>query len=696
MNKFLKTTTALLTLSALVACGEDAAMEESLNLSNGKTLERISITGKDFQIDGATRSSVVIDHNGVNFLWAANDTVGIFPNSGSQAEFAMEEGVGMQTATFNGGGWALKHSATYSAYYPYNFYNRDLTKIPVKYEGQTQDGNAATSHLGAYDYMAASVATPSNGAVAFDMQHMGALVMLQTNLDEAKTLTSVALKANADVFTTTGTMDLSVVNPAITTTSTTNTFTIALSNFTVAENETSTIYFMLAPTNLVGETLEITLSDEDGEYIKYEVAGKNFVAGTAYAYTLTDGKKQNLTYNLVDLGLPSGTLWADRNVGADSPEAYGDYFAWGEIEPKSNYVWSTYKWSNGNTSSMTKYFIGSSAPADNKTVLDFEDDAAYANMGEEWCMPTAAEQKELLSECTWELTTQNGVKGYKVTGPNGNNIFLPASGFYNGISISNAGSYGGYWASSLDENRSNCAYQIYYNSSNLNWFCTDRYYGLSVRAVAVAKKETAPKVNKVDLGLPSGTLWADRNVGADSPEAYGDYFAWGEVTPKSEYSWNTYKWSGNVYDTQIKYCTNSSFGTVDGKSVLDLEDDAAYVNMGSEWRMPTNTELQELIDNCTWTWTTQNGVNGYKVTGNNGNSIFLPAAGFLTYSEYSLVGSDGNYWLSTLKENYSYLACILSFSYRYEEIFGEVINYYQCDANSRNHGHSVRAVVRIQ
>ena len=353
MKQILKTTTTLLTLSALVACGEDAAMEESLNLSNGKTLERISITGKDFQVDGATRSSVVVDNAGVNFLWAANDTVGIFPNSGSQAEFAMEEGVGMQTATFNGGGWALKHSATYSAYYPYNFYNRDLTKIPVCYEGQTQDGNAATTHLGAYDYMAASVATPSNGAVAFDMQHMGALVMLQTNLDEAKTLTSVALKANADVFTTTGTMDLSVVNPAITATSTTNTFTIALSNFTVAKNETCTIYFMLAPTNLVGETLEITLSDEDGEYIKYEVAGKNFVAGTAYAYTLTEGEK---FVKAVDLGLPSGTLWADRNVGADAPEAYGDLFAWGETEPKDNYDWSNYKWCNGTSSKITKFF----------------------------------------------------------------------------------------------------------------------------------------------------------------------------------------------------------------------------------------------------------------------------------------------------------------------------------------------------
>ena len=485
MNKFFKTTTTLLTLSALVACGEDAAMDESLNLSNGKTLERISITGKDFQIDGATRSSVVIDHNGVNFLWAANDTVGIFPNSGSQAEFAMEEGVGMQTATFNGGGWALKHSATYSAYYPYNFYNRDLTKIPVKYEGQTQDGNAATAHLGAYDYMAASVATPSNGAVAFDMQHMGALVMLQTNLDEAKTLTSVALKANDEVFTKTGTMDLSVVNPVITTTKTTNTFTIALSNFTVAKNETSTIYFMLAPTNLVGETLEITLSDEVGEYIKFEVAGKNFVAGTAYVYTLTDGEKFGTTVPkyAVDLGLPSGTLWADRNVGADAPEAYGDHFAWGETEVKQCYSWNTYKWCNGTSSTLTKYCTSSVyGTVDHKTVLDLDDDAAYVNMGTEWRMPTVEEQQELTRNCTYTKTTQNGVNGYKVTGPNGNSIFFPAAGYSDDEYCLNVGKDHNYWASSLYSS----IYAIFFNPNPSGAYYhtyDNRCLGRSVRAV---------------------------------------------------------------------------------------------------------------------------------------------------------------------------------------------------------------------
>ena len=484
-HTFLKASAALLTLSALYSCGEDAGMEESLNLANGKTLESISITGKDFQVEAGARSSVVINNAGVNFLWEATDTVGIFPDKGSQAEFAMDEGAGMQTATFNGGGWALKAASTYAAYYPYNFYNRNLKAIPVSYEGQKQTGNNSTAHLGAYDFMAASVTTPANGAVAFDMQHMGALVMIQTNLDEAKTLTNIALKASTSAFTTTGTIDLTAVNPEITAKSTTSTLNIALNGFEVAKGATATIYFMLSPTNLLGETLEITLSDEKGAYMKFEAAGKNFVAGTAYAYTLTNGEKVNtILVNAVDLGLLSGTLWADRNVGADAPEAYGDYFAWGETETKDNYAWSTYKWCNGSDRTQTKYCTNSSyGTVDNKTVLELEDDAAYVNMGAEWRMPTLTEQIELLDNCTWEWTTQNGVNGRKVTGPNGNSIFLPAAGYRYGSSLSNAGSYGYFWSSSLNESHPYGAYVLYFYSGSYDWGYYGRYYGRSVRAV---------------------------------------------------------------------------------------------------------------------------------------------------------------------------------------------------------------------
>ena len=191
-------------------------------------------------------------------------------------------------------------------------------------------------------------------------------------------------------------------------------------------------------------------------------------------------------------------------------------------------------------------------------------------------------------------------------------------------------------------------------------------------------------IGAVDLGLPSGTLWADRNVGADSPESYGDYFAWGETEPKSIYTISTYKWCRGLYDEMTKYCTNSSYGTVDNKTVLDLEDDAAYVNMGAEWRMPTYDELKELSNNCTWTWTTQNGTKGYRVTGPNGNSIFLPAAGYRYDSDLDDAGSDGGYLSASLYESDSNRAWVLFFD----------SGYHYTDGCYRLYGQSVRAVAR--
>ena len=98
----------------------------------------------------------------------------------------------------------------------------------------------------------------------------------------------------------------------------------------------------------------------------------------------------------------------------------------------------------------------------------------------------------------------------------------------------------------------------------------------------------------VDLGLPSGTLWATRNVGATYPDDYGDYFAWGETEPKNNYDWNSYKWCNGSYTTLTKYCLNINYGVHDGLTELKLEDDAAYVNWGSSWRMPTHEQQQEL------------------------------------------------------------------------------------------------------
>ena len=174
--------------------------------------------------------------------------------------------------------------------------------------------------------------------------------------------------------------------------------------------------------------------------------------------------------------------------------------------------------------------------------------------------------------------------------------------------------------------------------------------------------ETPPDTHEyVDLGLPSGTLWATCNVGADNPEDYGDYFAWGEFEPKTTYSWSTYKWCNGSYTTLMKYCYSSIFGTVDNKTELDPEDDAAHVNWGENWRMPTYDQLNELKNKCTWKWTTQNGMKGRLVTGPNGNTLFLPAGGYRYDNSIKSAGSAGYYWSRTLSSGLPREADDLSF-----------------------------------
>lgn len=153
----------------------------------------------------------------------------------------------------------------------------------------------------------------------------------------------------------------------------------------------------------------------------------------------------------------------------------------------------------------------------------------------------------------------------------------------------------------------------------------------------------------VDLGL--SVKWANCNLGAKSPEQYGDYYAWGEIKTKSKYDWTTYKWCEGTFKTLTKYCFHNvrHFGIVDNKIVLDPEDDVAYIKLGKGWRMPTKEEFDELIINCTREFSMINGINGFKFTSKiNGNSIFLPAAGNY-YCEYLWnAGDQGSYLSSTL------------------------------------------------
>ena len=195
----------------------------------------------------------------------------------------------------------------------------------------------------------------------------------------------------------------------------------------------------------------------------------------------------------------------------------------------------------------------------------------------------------------------------------------------------------------------------------------------------------------VDLGL--SVMWATCNVGASTPEEYGDYFAWGEVEPKKTYSWENYRWCKKTIFYILKYNDNKkSEGIVDKKTQLELVDDAAYINWGGHWRLPTSAEFQELCRKCVWSWTIQNGIKGYKIVSKiNRNCIFLPAGGNMQYRPYSNeelagVGRYAKYWSKSLPKSESTQAYCLFF---HSEDMG-ISDYY------RNSGLSIRPVFSPQ
>ena len=596
-------------------------------------------------------------------------------------------------------------------------------------------------------------------------------------------------------------------------------------------------------------------------------------AGTSYGAqksftTLDEEPEETISgtengHDYVDLGL--SVKWANCNIGANKPEEYGDYFAWGETTTKSDYLSS-----NCPTYGLSHSELKSQGYMDNEYKLTLQYDAARTNWGGDWRMPTYDELIELIDNCTWTWTTQNGVNGYKVTSKtNGNSIFLPAAGYRNGSSLYIAGSDGRYWSSATGANGA-CSLRFF--SSNHGMGNDDRYFGLSVRPVfggnftgpeeqpeivlptvstnsvssitantaicggnvtsdgggtvtarGVCWSETSepkinnlysevsyegtgtgsftssminlkanttyyvrayatneagtvygevksfktldeepeivlptvttnsvtnitsnsatcggnvtsdgngtvtargicwsetsePKINNlyseesnngtgtgsftssmtnlkanttyyvrayatneagtsygevksfttrastgtengygwVDLGL--SVKWATCNVGADSPEEYGDYFAWGETSPKSDYS------SSNSATYGLSNSELQSQGYIDSEGNLTAQYDAATANWGGSWRMPTSAEQEELFNNCTWTWTTYNGVKGYNVEGPNGHSIFLPAAGYRRGSSLNAAGGLGDYWSSSPYEYDGDRADILDFS----------------------------------
>lgn len=376
----------------------------------------------------------------------------------------------------------------------------------------------------------------------------------------------------------------------------------------------------------------------------------------AYAvsdYGLTYGEEKSFTtdHEYVDLGLPSGTLWASCNVGANVPEEYGDYFAWGETQSKDVYDESSYQYNMDNA--LTKYCnnvdFGYNGFTDNLTTLLPEDDAATVNWGVNWRMPTKAEWQELYNNTTCEWTIQNNVYGLLFTASNGASLFLPAAGSRWNSGLTDAGYHGVYWSSSLFMDDPNYAWDFYFFSDDYDMDYGSRNFGFSVRPVRITSNAPTGAIdgkftinddgdqiyfsqgnlqyigsastpywkfadNQWDVfGITTGQNSADQNVDRD-------LFGWGTSgwNPGNNCyrPWETYNSSGASYGPAGANNLTGTFANSDWGVYNSISNGG---NQPDQWRTPTTNELGYIFD----TRTTDTGIRFAKANVNNVNGVIL-------------------------------------------------------------------------
>ena len=376
-------------------------------------------------------------------------------------------------------------------------------------------------------------------------------------------------------------------------------------------------------------------------------------------------------HDWVDLGLPSGTKWATMNVGAESPEDYGDYFAWGETQPKSTYTLENYKWYDSTTEEYTKY------PKFKRSLVVQESNKRSASSG-----------IYLRGNGDWDTLdrefTDNGDGTYTL-----NMSFQLTSSFKIASEDWNEINFGCSWGDmakigtiALSDNGLNIEVNSVINVTSMildivnetltikgtpggnitynSWTICGESELVGAEWDATSLENIMIEKNGVYSLTKRGVLLIENEEYPYKVVADGKWG--GKEYPDGEFSYMylTISKTG-IYDVTFTFnleqeyleATATYVRDVERLMSLDLEDDAAYVNWGGDWRMPYVDEILELIDNCTWEWVTLNGVNGYKVISKtNGNSIFLPTTGSYTHDGLYVQGTEGYYWSSTLS-NYS-------------------------------------------
>ena len=548
---------ASLCLLTVVSCTQEETFQEN-------RVTRMSAELPEFLEENGTRSQVNVSaSDGITYSWAIGDVLGIFPDEGDQVSFRLTESslsADGKSATFDGGAWALKNGHIYYSYFPFSYENfsdsSNPTAIPVDYTGQSITEWGDTKNAGHYDFLAAGGTSSTNGALSFSFIRLGALLRLKFTLPATATYKKLILSADGNVLPVKGKVDLSATTIAYIPQTYTSSISVNLNDISGTKDQVAYVYLMLPPMTLLSQSklLTVSLSCSSGTWT-YSLckAGDtvpqaiDFKANTIYKRDavlqgidpegeMNEGDEEEEVYaentlnghEFVDLGLPSGTLWATCNVGASKPEEYGNYYAWGETKGygemdtsnennfnynaqgqssqspfiKTYYSAKTYKYYvDGDENHILKYNVNGTIDneadtyflSDNKTTLEPEDDAAHVNWGSGWHIPTNSQIKELLSctKSTW--TKMNGVYGNKITskqqGYTDKFIFLPAGGERSSSTINGTGNRGYYWSSTLETSELGKAKVLYFTNSTSDGKISassghdSRYYGISVRPV---------------------------------------------------------------------------------------------------------------------------------------------------------------------------------------------------------------------
>ena len=444
--------------------------------------------------------------NQLQHTFTDNDALTLYPITttvGDGVYFSVYENQGSSCVLY-GNDYALKDGEQYVAYGSYmSDMVPEATEVPLYYDSQEQLSKGAWMPTDK-DYLYSSRTAPYNGGCEFELQHLGALLVMDVTFKEEGICRELMLTAPEEVFILYGTVNL-LANPVeITPVETTSTTWLSLGGedgISFEENETVRMAMMIAPVDLSGKTLNMEIYGGDN-YLTGRVTGQNFQAGKAYLIKATVGPIYGWEndFNWVDIGL--SVKWATNNVGTFSAEEYGDYYAWGATDPHyesldpltwkegfgAGYTWTNCPYTTGGetvSAQFSKYNAN-----DNKTTLDLTDDVAREIWGGGWRMPTAAEFEELIAtrnneaNYLWEWTEMNGIAGWQIIYfGNENSIFLPAAGTWSGTDSNNAGSQGAYWSSSLYTGDRSNARGLYFNANGVSSYTYDRSMGLSVRPV---------------------------------------------------------------------------------------------------------------------------------------------------------------------------------------------------------------------